>query len=165
MFSLRTLGVVALVAGLAALAFAATVPQIDGSGFRKEIAKRKGKVVVVNLWATWCVPCREEFPALVRLYNKYRSQGVDVIVISVDDIQNTAQVAQFLREQKAKMPAFIKKPGDSETFINAVDKEWPGAIPFTVVYDRNGKTFTRLIGDHTFQQFEATVKKALAKRR
>ncbi len=156
----------ALVIGIAGLVLAAArVPQIDGNGVKKELAKRKGKVVVVNLWATWCPPCREEFPALVRLYDRYRSQGVDVIVISVDDVQAEPQVANFLRQQKAKMPAFIKKPGNSEAFINAIDRDWPGAIPYTVVYDRTGKPFAKMLGDHTFEQFEATVKKALAKRK
>lgn len=142
-----------------------TVPQIDGAGFKRELAKRKGKVVVVNLWATWCPPCRTEFPALVKLYDTYRKQGVEVIVISVDDVEAEAQVVQFLRQQRAKMPAFIKKPGNAEAFINAIDRDWPGAIPYTVVYDRTGKPFAKLLGDHTFNQFEATVKKALAKRK
>ncbi|MCS6829645.1 MAG: TlpA disulfide reductase family protein [Armatimonadota bacterium] len=162
----RKLVWVALLLGAALLAQAAvSVPRLDGEGFQKELAKRKGKVVVVNLWATWCAPCRAEFPALVKLYNNYRSRGVEVIVISVDDVENEPKVAQFLQEQKAKMPAFIKKPGDSEKFINAVDRDWPGAIPYTIVYDRNGKPFARMLGDHTFAQFEATVKKALAKRK
>jgi thiol-disulfide isomerase/thioredoxin len=143
----------------------AQVSQIDGDSFSKELAKRRGKVVVVNLWATWCAPCRAEFPALVKLYNTYRNRGVDVLVISVDDVSDEAKVVEFLRQQRAKMPAFIKKPGDSEKFINAIDRDWRGAIPYTVVYDRNGKPFARLLGDHTFAQFEATVKKALAKRK
>lgn len=162
----RSVGVAAIVVGIALLAQAsAKVPQMDGDGFKKELAKRKGKVVVVNLWATWCPPCRAEFPALVKLYNTYRNRGVDVIVISVDDVADEAKVVQFLQQQKARMPAFIKKPGDSERFINAIDRDWPGAIPFTIVFDRNGKPFAKLIGDHTFAQFEATVKKALAKRK
>ncbi len=167
MFNRKTIGVSALLtAGAAVLALAAAkIPQIDGAGIQKELAKRKGKVVVLNLWATWCAPCRQEFPGLVKLYNKYRAQGVDVIVVSVDDVDAQAQVAEFLSRQKAKMPAFIKKPGDSEKFINAIDRDWPGAIPYTVVYDRNGKPFAKLLGDHTFEQFEAVVKKALVKRK
>ncbi|GIV15498.1 MAG: hypothetical protein KatS3mg022_0933 [Armatimonadota bacterium] len=162
----RKISWVAALLGIALLAQAAPrIPQIDGNGIQRELAKRKGKVVVLNLWATWCTPCRQEFPGLVKLYDKYRSQGVDVIVISVDDVGDEAKVAEFLRQQKAKMPAFIKKPGDSEKFINAIDRDWPGAIPYTVVYDRNGKPFAKLLGDHTFAQFEATVKKALAKRK
>lgn len=144
---------------------AANVPQLDGDGFKKELAKRKGKVVVVNLWATWCAPCRAEFPALVKLYNTYRNRGVDVLVISVDDVADEAKVVEFLQQQRAKMPVFIKKLGDSESFINAIDRDWRGAIPYTIVYDRSGQPFARMLGEHTFAQFEATVKKALAKRK
>jgi thiol-disulfide isomerase/thioredoxin len=141
------------------------LPQIDGNGFKRELAKRKGKVVVVNLWATWCQPCREEFPALVKLHDNYRTRGVEVIVISVDSITAEPQVAEFLRQQRASMPAFIKKPGDSEKFINAIDRDWRGAIPYTVVYDHNGKPFAKLLGDHSYAQFEEKVKQALAKRK
>lgn len=167
MFHRKTAGLIALLSmAVVAIALsAARVPQIDGKGIKKELAKRKGKVVVLNLWATWCAPCREEFPNLVKLYERYRTRGVDVIVVSVDDIESQSQVAQFLRQYKAKMPAFIKKPGDPEQFINAIDRDWPGAIPYTVVYDRNGKPFAKLLGGHSFTQFEAVVKKALAKRK
>ena len=163
---MRKEGVVVALVSVALLAQAAgSVPQIDGDGFKRELANRKGKVVVVNLWATWCPPCRAEFPALVKLHNTYRNRGVDVLVISVDDVAAQAKVVQFLQQNKARMPAFIKKPGDTERFINAVDSDWPGAIPYTIVFDRNGKPFAKLLGDHTFEQFEATVKKALAKRK
>lgn len=167
MFHRKTAGLIALlsVVVVAIALSAATVPQIDGNGIKKELAKRKGKVVVLNLWATWCAPCRQEFPGLVKLYNKYRKRGVDVIVVSVDDIDSQAKVAEFLRQQKAKMPAFIKKPGNSEQFIGAIDRDWSGAIPYTVVYDRNGKVFAKMLGDHTYEQFESVVKKALAKRK
>ncbi len=140
------------------------VTQVDGAGIQRELARRKGRVVVLNLWATWCAPCRAEFPALVRLHNTYRQRGVEVLAVSVDDIADQAKVEEFLRQQKAGMPAFIKKPGDTERFINAVDPQWTGAIPYTVVYDRTGKPVARLVGDHTFAQFEATVKRALARR-
>lgn len=167
MFYRKTAGLIALLSmAVVAIALsAATVPQIGGNGIKKELAKRKGKVVVLNLWATWCASCREEFPDLVKLYERYRTHGVDVIAVSVDDIESQSQVAQFLRQHKAKMPAFIKKPGNPEQFINAVDRDWPGAIPYTVVYDRNGKVFAKLLGDHTYEQFESAVKKALAKRK
>lgn len=144
---------------------ASSVQQVDGDRLKKELARRKGKVVVLNLWATWCAPCREEFPALVKLHNSYRNKGVEVITVSVDVLSAEKEVVAFLQQQKAKMPSFIKKPGNDETFINAVDTEWRGAIPYTVVYDRRGKPFARLIGDHSYKEFESVVKKALAKRK
>ncbi|MCS7309919.1 MAG: TlpA disulfide reductase family protein [Armatimonadota bacterium] len=140
------------------------VMQVDGAGIQRELARRKGRVVVLNLWATWCAPCRAEFPALVKLHNTYRNRGVDVLAVSVDDIADEAKVVEFLKQQKATMPAFIKKPGDAERFINAIDPQWSGAVPYTVVYDRKGKPFARLLGEHTFAQFESTVKRALARR-
>lgn len=151
--------------GIALLAQASPrVTPIDGKGIQQELAKRRGRVVVLNLWATWCVPCREEFPSLVRLHNNYRNRGVDVLVVSVDDISDTQKVVQFLQQQKARMPAFIRKPGDAEAFINAIDAEWGGAVPYTVVYDRRGKPFSRMLGEHTYAQFESVVKRALAQR-
>ena len=59
------------------------------------LRKKRGKVVLINLWATWCVPCREEFPDLIRLYGKYQARGLELILISVDDAEQRGQVEAF----------------------------------------------------------------------
>jgi len=104
---------------------------------KKAIAEKKGKIVLLNMWATWCRPCVEEFPYIITLYNKYKDKGLDVITISFDF---EAPVAiSFLEKQKADFTNFLKNPQQDENdFINGIDEEWMGAIPATWLYDRNG---------------------------
>ncbi len=138
------------------------VQAVDGPGLKKAIVANRGKVVVLNLWATWCGPCVEEFPALVKLQNAYRSKGLVVLAASVDDPQTQSKVVPFLATQKAKFSAFIRKPGDVETFINAVDKEWSGAVPTTYLFDRNGNQVGKpMIGGQSYARFVAAVEPLL----
>src|SRR5689334_22084768 len=70
------------------------VTPVDAAGLKRAVAARKGKVVLVNFWATWCIPCVEEFPDLVRLHNKYKAQGLDFVPVSVDMARDVAPKVQ-----------------------------------------------------------------------
>lgn len=105
----------------------------------KEIIKPNGKPLLVNFWATWCDPCREEFPDLVKLDTDYRGK-IDVITVSLDDITdiNTA-VPKFLSEMKAEMPTYLLVSADESTVISTISKDWSGGLPFTVLYNEKGE--------------------------
>lgn len=122
----------------------------------------RGKVVLVNLWATWCKPCVIEFPHLVKLHKLYEQRGVKVLFISVDEpeVAQTA-VRPFLQRQKVTFPAYIKDGDDDERFINAIGNGYRGAIPTTFVYDRTGKQVATLIGARDFRTFEGVIKPLL----
>jgi thiol-disulfide isomerase/thioredoxin len=113
---------------------------VDAKNIDALRAKHKGKVLVLNFWATWCAPCKEEFPDFIRLHNAYASKGVAVVFVSIDDDDEKTkkQALSFLRKQKAPFPAYIKASGDDEQFINAVHPKWSGAVPATFVYDKVG---------------------------
>jgi thiol-disulfide isomerase/thioredoxin len=135
---------------------------VDGPALKKALASQRGKVVVVNFWATWCAPCVEEFPDLVKLHNSFKSRGLVVVGVSVDDPEAQSKVISFLSKQKATFPAYLRKPGDMDAFINAVHPEWNGAIPLTLVYDRNGKQVGEpMIGAHSYAKFAAAVEPLL----
>jgi thiol-disulfide isomerase/thioredoxin len=136
---------------------------LDGAGLKQFVNSRKGRVVVVNLWATWCAPCKAEFPYLVRLHNAYRARGVEVATISIDNPDKKAEAQAFLRQQKARTTNFIVKAEGLEAMANALDPQWPGAVPYTVIYDRKGRVSDKLLGAHSYAQFEAAVKKAIAR--
>ncbi len=97
--------------------------------------------LLVNFWATWCEPCRKEFPDLVRVDKEFHPRGLEFITVSLDDISEIASgVPQFLREMRAtRMPAFLLNADDPETAIIGVDRSWRGELPATFLYDRNGK--------------------------
>jgi thiol-disulfide isomerase/thioredoxin len=117
------------------------VTQIDGLTLANLI-KREGdgaKPLLVNFWATWCVPCVEEFPDLVKLDNEFRGK-LEIITVSLDDLAdiNTA-VPKFLAQMNAEMPAYLLKTADEEAAMNSVSKEWSGALPFTILFNDKGE--------------------------
>lgn len=104
----------------------------------KEILKPNGKPLLVNFWATWCVPCREEFPELVKIDEEYKGK-IDFITISLDDpAEINRDVPKFLNEMKATMPAYLLRTNDESAVIGAISKDWSGGLPFTVLYDEKG---------------------------
>jgi len=146
-----------------AVAPAGAIPRVSEKNVAKVLAKYKNKVVVANFWATWCGPCREEFPDLVKLYHKYRDQGLVVLGFSMDDTDSIDQVRKFIRDTQADFPHYLVDAQDLENFINAVDQDWPGAIPTTFIYDRKGKLAKRLIGSQELGDFEREVKPFLGR--
>jgi thiol-disulfide isomerase/thioredoxin len=135
---------------------------VDAGGLKQQLARLRGKVVVLNMWATWCQPCVHEFPDLVKLDRKHRSRGVAVIGLSVDDPQQAQRlVPPFLAKQQAKFPIFITKSGDPSAIVRPFDKYWDGAIPITYFFDRTGKLKTRLQGARSLDAFEMALKPLL----
>ncbi|MBI3657291.1 MAG: TlpA family protein disulfide reductase [Acidobacteria bacterium] len=126
------------------------------------LAQQNDKVVVANFWATWCAPCREEFPELVKLHRRYRERGLVVIAFAIDDVDAIASVKKFVAEQKVDFQVYLVQLNDQEKFIDTIDKSWPGSIPATFIYDKKGKLAGRLIGAHELVEFEEAVKPALS---
>ena len=128
----------------------------------KELVKRdSGKIVFVNAWATWCKPCKEEMPQLVRLRKKY-AQQLSLILVSADDSEIVdTKVRPTLKSLGVDFPSFIINERTDEAFINGMDSTWNGALPTTFIYDRSGKLDTMTTGGRTYQQFEALLNKCL----
>jgi thiol-disulfide isomerase/thioredoxin len=136
--------------------------ELDASGLAKRVARERGRVVLVNFWATWCVPCREELPDLSRLQSKYASRGFQILGVSTDLASQMPAVEKLLADLKPTFPNYRKKSGgDDGQFIDAVDPSWGGELPFSVVFARDGKKARVLSGKHTFQQYEQEILKLL----
>lgn len=122
---------------------------------RLVVAPHKGRPLLVNFWATWCDPCREEMPALLAAAARGK---IDLTLVSVDSSSAGLEpVRAFLRSMHAEVPAFIIAPGDPETFINVVDKNWDGTVPFTVVYAADGHVLARLHGAQSAADFKRAI--------
>lgn len=154
---LRLLGLVLLAAAPAAAAPTAPAPTpATAAQVLAAVRAAKKPVVVVNVWATWCIPCREEFPDLLRLRRSYRDRGVEVLFVSGDFASEREQTTAFLNEQGVDFPTYIKT-GDDMAFINALDPKWSGALPATFIYDGQGRLRHALLGKSSYAQFEAQV--------
>ena len=136
------------------------VKQIDETGLRKALSP-SAKPLLVNFWATWCDPCREEFPELVKLDNEYKGK-IDFITISLDELSEiNRDVPKFLGDMKAEMPAYLLKALDDDTAIGIVSKEWSGALPLTLLYDPAGKQVYYRQGKVKIETVRAEIDKLL----
>lgn len=117
------------------------------------------KVVLINVWASWCEPCREELPALVRLRNEVAPQGVEIVLVSADFDKTTDELVSFLAQYGIDFPTYLKTERDAE-FIAALDPEWSGAIPASFLYV-DGQAVDFWEGAATYEAFARKVKDAL----
>ena len=106
----------------------------DPSGKSQTMSQWRGKVLVVNFWATWCAPCREEIPALMRVQHKYASNGVQFVGIAIDSVSKVRDYADEMRIDYALRIGGMETLGLSRAFGNRA-----GVLPFTEVLDRAGK--------------------------
>ena len=143
---------------LGLLLAAATLTPVDESGFQKLIAANKGKVLIVNFWATWCAPCREEMPQMIALEQRHAAKGVRLLLVSADEPGDEAQAARFLTSQKAPQPWYRKHTSDDDRFITSIDPKWSGALPATFIYDRAGRRVRTFPGETAMKDIEAAIK-------
>jgi thiol-disulfide isomerase/thioredoxin len=136
------------------------ITQVDAVGLKK-LLKTNGKPLLVNFWATWCDPCREEFPDLVKIDADY-GEKIDFITVSLDDPEELNRgVPKFLTEMKAEMPAFLLTTQNEDAVITSVSKDWQGGLPFTILYDAAGKTVYSRMGKVKIDILRAQIDKSL----
>lgn len=145
---MRTFFLSALVLSLAAVTRAADappdVPEVRFETVDEALKARKGKVVVIDFWATWCAPCVKKFPRLVEWDVKYRNKGLAVVSVSTDKAgpkgtYKKEKVLDFLTEQKATFTHFIlsEPKDDEEKFNKRFDME--GGVPYLAILGKDGK--------------------------
>jgi thiol-disulfide isomerase/thioredoxin len=130
----------------------------SAADLQREIATPGARATLVNVWATWCGPCRAEFPALVQVWRDQAPNGLRVMLVSAD--MDTALVRPFLERYGVGGPQWLME-GDPNTFINTMDPRWTGAIPATFVYDDAGKLTDFWEGSVDHATFEKAVLKAM----
>jgi peroxiredoxin len=121
-----------------------------------ELAKLKGKAVVLNFWATWCPPCKAEIPDLIQVYKKYKKKGFVLIGISIDQ-EGWDVVKPFIKEAKIPYPVVL-----ADSIIVQHYGNFDG-IPATFFINSNGMIVDRQIGNLTGAMFETEVKAILPK--
>jgi peroxiredoxin len=118
-----------------------------------------GQVVVLNFWATWCVPCRVEMPSFEKLYRRYRSEGVTVLAVTLDK-KSEKNIKSFVEEYELSFPVLLDEEGKVERLYPSM------TIPFTYVIDRKGRIVARVDGaknwesSETFEAIEYLLKKS-----
>lgn len=132
----------------------------DGEKLSQIIDSYRGeKVVLINIWATWCAPCVEEFPDIVRLQRAYPGQ-LKVIFVSADFPESRERAIQFLEKHEVDWTTYFKT-GKDQPFIESLSDEWSGALPFTKVIGKEGEVVASWEQSAEYEKFEHHVKKAI----
>jgi thiol-disulfide isomerase/thioredoxin len=150
-----------LIASLLSAAPPTKLTPIDELAYTKTVAAKKGKVLLVNFWATWCEPCRKEMPELARMATALKAKGLEFVTISADEPDDEKAALAFLAKAGIPDPAYLKRAKNDDKFINAIDPKWSGALPALILYDKTGKKVKSWIGETDLKALEAEVKKLL----
>jgi len=123
----------------------------------KTLLEQKGdKVYVVNFWATWCAPCVKELPAFEKLKGVYAAKGVEVLLVSLDfPKQINKRVIPFIAKKKLQSKVVLLDNGKDDSWFKSVDSSWSGAIPATLIYNKNKRNFYEQSFD--FESLEAEL--------
>lgn len=126
----------------------------DLAGHPVDLASYRGKVVLLNFWATWCAPCRVELPKFNACQKQYRADGLQVVAISMDDAD--AGVRRTVRRLHLDLPVVMGDARLGETYGGVL------GLPVTFLIDRDGKIVARIRGETDLQEMESRIKQLLA---
>ena len=136
------------------------VPAINTEEMQQLLKRDGHRPLLVNFWATWCIPCRVEFPDLIKIDKDYRAKGLDFIAISLDDVADReTTVPKFLRELKAQMPVYLLNVPDPDPAINSVDPAWGGVLPATFLYNNKGEVVYKHFGPIKTPELRSEIEK------
>lgn len=140
------------------------VAPIDTEALKTLLTQPRQRPLLVNFWATFCDPCRDEFPDLVKIDKDFRPQSLEFVTVSLDDMSDiNTTVPQFLGSMKATMPAYLLNVSDPEPAINLVDTSWRGDLPATYLYNEKGEIVFKHIGRVNAEELRSAIEKLVKK--
>ena len=160
---LAQLLIAAIFAGLMA-ACGPVVPPIGvvatPSEIQEAIRNSEAPLTLVHVWATWCDPCREEFPELLKAYRLLHERGLVLQLVSADDPDDLETVNAFLQKHQSPVDSLVSTEL-SEEFIELFSTNWSGALPASFFFDANGKLAAEWAGKRNCEEYIQTIEKLL----
>ena len=120
------------------------ITEIDSTELHSLMLNDSENLRLINIWATWCAPCLEEFPVFVELTEKYRNKKFEFIAVSADEQKDKSKVLRFLNRQEPAVDSYIFETEDVYHLIYSESIGWNGSLPFTILVEPGGKVIYRL---------------------
>lgn len=134
---------------------------ISADGVQAALRAAPGRVLLVNLWSTWCRPCMEEMPRLLSLAAQHRDDGLGSMFISMDIAASRDDALRFMAEQHAPAPSHIRVGRDAD-FIPVMHGEWSGTLPATILFDESRRPQHIWVGEVPMDELERAVRQMLS---
>jgi thiol-disulfide isomerase/thioredoxin len=157
---LKSLFILLLVLPLSLLSQNLVIQTVDFKGFEPWLNKSNDTTYVINFWATWCAPCVKELPDFEELNKKYKSKKFKMLLVSLDFMRmKESRLLPFIAQHKLKAQVLHLNEPDANLWIGIVNPTWSGAIPATLIYNRNNRVFHE--GSYTFKELDSIVKRII----
>jgi thiol-disulfide isomerase/thioredoxin len=137
-------------------------PLINIQGYQKWLEQHRGKPLLVTFWATWCEPCRDEYPMINELAKEYAPNGLQVLGVDDDEEGDLILMRRFIARYKPIFPNVRKKRGNDTAFCQAVSPDWNCSMPATFFYAKDGRQIGHFFGAKDRDTFEVAIRTLLA---
>jgi thiol-disulfide isomerase/thioredoxin len=135
-----------------------TISQIDSEGIQDLLKNEEGnKLRLINVWATWCGPCVIEYPEFIALQRMYGGRDFEFISISADSPEHQDKVLKFLKEKYSAVTNYLFSKDDKYQLIEAIDEDWNGALPYTILIEPNGNMVWKHQGEVDFYELKKVI--------
>jgi thiol-disulfide isomerase/thioredoxin len=122
--------------------FSQSIQVVDFEQLQSRLELRNDTTYVVNFWATWCLPCIKEMPAFQQLHKEYASEKVKVLLVSLDFIKHIdSRLIPFIEKHQLSPEVIVLNDPDANAWIDKVSPDWSGALPATLIFNRNFRGF------------------------
>lgn len=140
----------------------AAMPLLSAKELRALLDANRGRVVLINFWATFCAPCIKEIPELVRLERELGPRGLTLVGVALDEpADRTTRVEPFRAKYFPDFPTWLRSEADMDALVSAVDPAWNEILPTSYIIGRDGKVVRRIQGGKSYEAFREAVLPAL----
>ncbi len=132
--------------------------KIDETGIKKLLKNEDSKKLrLLNIWATWCGPCKVEYPEFINVHRMYKDRDFEFVSISADSPSKTDKALEFLKSRNSGVKNYIFDKEDKYALIEAIDPEWNGALPYTLLIEPNGNIVWKKQGEVDFYELKKAI--------
>jgi len=159
---MKTVSLALLLLLTSAIARSQDIRVVDFTGLQPVLEMRNDTTYVINFWATWCIPCVKEIPYFQQIHDKYTRQPVSVVLVSLDFTKHIdTRLKPFINKHKLTAEVILLNDPDGNTWIDKVNPGWSGALPATLIYNRNFSAFYEK--SFTFEELDQIINQNIIK--